>query len=109
MTTHPSDPRGPLRQPPPRCPSPPPTRADYPTEGHPRLRAVVWALGLLCGGLTLILLFFAMIGVINFATHPYFVVVILALGAFFVVVMLTYDRSERRGNTRWHDRERRGF
>ena len=109
MATHPSDPRGPLRSPPPRRPSSPPTGADYPTEGHPRLRAVIWAAAILCGGFTVILLFFAMIGVIDFTTAPQLGVIIIAMGVFFLVVMLTYDRSARRGNTRWADRERRGF
>jgi len=109
MATHPSDPRGPLRPPPPRRPSSPPARADFPTEGHPRLRAVIWAAAILCGGFAVILLFFAMIGVINFTTAPQLGVVIVAMGLFVLFVMVTYARSARRGNTRWHDRERRGF
>jgi hypothetical protein len=28
---------------------------------------------------------------------------------FFFATMISYARSERTGNTRWHDRERRGF
>jgi hypothetical protein len=71
--------------------------------------AVVWAAAVLCGGLTLILLFFAAIGVINFVTALHLAVIMIAIAAFFLVVMLTYDRSERRGSTRWHDREWRGF
>jgi hypothetical protein len=109
MTSPSSDPRGPLRPPPRRRPAGPPTRADYPTEGHPRLRAVVWAAALLCGGLTLILFFFAAIGVVNFTTAPHLAVIGIAMALFSLATMVSYSRSERRGNTRWHDRERRGF
>jgi fatty acid desaturase len=118
MATDPSDFRGRLRRPaedeavdrpvaePPREP---PARADYPTEGHPVLRAVIWTAAILCGGLLVVLLFFATIGAVDFYDAPWLGILAIAMAVFFIVTLAAYERSERAGNTRWADRERRGF
>jgi hypothetical protein len=108
MTTQQSDPRGPSRPAPPKRPSKA-GRATYPTAGFPRARAVIWGASLLAGGLSAIIIFFFLIGVIDLSQHPFLGVIAAALALFFGVTMWSYARSERRGNTRWADRERRGF
>ena len=85
------------------------TRRSYPTSGHPRSRAVIWGAALLAGGFSLILIFFWAIGVIDLYEHAFLGVLALAFAVFFGVTIWSYSRSERRGNSRWADRERRGF
>ena len=87
----------------------PPARATYSTSGYPRARAVTWATALLSGGLGGIVIFFIAIGVIDLSLHPFLAVVALALAGFFGVTIWRFARSERKGNSRWSDRERRGF
>ena len=67
---------------------------------------MVWAATLLCGGLVLVLVFFATIGVIDFSQAPVLGIVALAMVIFFIVSMWTFSRS---GDRRLADRERRGF
>jgi fatty acid desaturase len=90
-------------------PRQPPRRADYPTEGRPVLRAVIWTTAILCGGLLVVLLFFTMIGAVDFSDAPWLGVLAIAMAVFFIGTLAAYARSERAGNTRWADRERRGF
>ena len=71
-----------------------------------RVRGVIWTAALLCGGLVLVLVFFATIGVIDFSEAPVLGFIALAMGLFFVVTMWTTSRS---GDRRLSDRERRGF
>jgi fatty acid desaturase len=105
MTTGQSDPRGPVRP----APTTRPRRATYPTSGYPRTRAVIWSAALIAGGAALIVTFFFLIGVIDVVQFPYLALIALALALFFGVTMFSFNRSERRGNSRWADRERRGF
>ncbi len=67
---------------------------------------MVWTAALLCGGLVLVLLFFATIGVIDFSQAPVLGLAALAMVIFFIVIMWTFSRS---GDRRLADRERRGF
>ena len=87
----------------------PPARATYSTSGFPRARAVIWSAALLSGGLGAIVIFFIAIGVIDLSLHPFLAVVAVVLAAFFGVTIWRFARSERKGNSRWADRERRGF
>lgn len=105
MTTEESNARGATGRP----AAKPPARATYPISGHPRARAVVWGAALLSGGLASIVIFFFAIGVIDLSLHPFLGVVGLVLAAFFGVTIWRFARSERQGNSRWADRERRGF
>lgn len=105
MTTPQSDRRRPVRR---ASPGRPP-RASYPTAGHPRVRAAIWIAAVLCGGLVLVLLFFSTIGVVDFYDAPVLGIVAIAMALFFAVTMWSYARSTRGGNSRWADRERRGF
>lgn len=107
MTTQQSNQRG--SRPAPSKPPSRAARASYPTSGYPRLRAAIWVAALLCGGLLLVLLFFSTIGVVDFFDAPVLGVVAIGMAVFFGVTMWTYSRSARRGNSRWADRERRGF
>jgi hypothetical protein len=118
MATDPSDFRGRLQRPaeekavdrpvaePPRKP---PAGADYPTEGYPVLRAVIWTAATLCGGLLVVLLFFTIIGAVDFYDAPWLGILAIAMAVFFIGTVVAYGRSRRAGNTRWADRERRGF
>ncbi len=102
MTTPQSDPRGPSRP-------APPERAARPStfrSGYPRVRAAVWISALLCGGLVLVLVFFATIGVVDFSAAPAVGIAALAMALFFILTMWNFSRS---GNGRSADRERRGF
>ncbi len=108
MTTQQSDPRG-SAQPTVAGPQPAVSRRSYPTSGYPRARAFVWGASLLAGGLGAIVLFFIAIGVIDLYQHSYLGVVGAVLVLFFGATMWSFARSERRGNSRWADRERRGF
>lgn len=108
MTTQQSDPRG-SAPPPAAGPQPGISRRSYPTSGYPRARAVVWGAALLAGGLGGIVLFFIAIGVIDLSLHPYLGIAGVVLVLFFGATMWSFARSERRGNSRWADRERRGF
>ena len=105
MTTQESSARGARGRP----AAKPSARATYPTSGYPRTRAVVWGSALLSGGLGAIVIFFFAIGVIDLSLHPFLGVVALVLAAFFGVTIWRFARSERKGNSRWADRERRGF
>ncbi|CAA9482364.1 MAG: hypothetical protein AVDCRST_MAG45-244 [uncultured Solirubrobacterales bacterium] len=67
---------------------------------------MIWTGALLCGGLVLVLIFFATIGVIDFSQAPALGVVALAMAIFFIVTMWAFSRS---GDRRLGDRERRGF
>ena len=102
MTTQQPDPRQPARQ-----GSAAPAPGSQPSEPrYRRARGVIWTLALLCGGLVLVLLFFATIGVIDFSEAPVLGFTALGMGLFFLVTMWTSSRS---GERRLADRERRGF
>ena len=105
MTTGQSDPRGPMRP----MPTTRPRRATYDTSGYPRARAVIWTAALIAGGGALIVTFFFAIGVIDLVQFPFLGLIALVLALFFGITMYAFNRSERRGNSRWADRERRGF
>ena len=94
------------QQPGSRRPSRPASQVPALKPGHPRVRAVVWTLALLAGGLVLVLLFFATIGVIDFSQAPVLGFAALAMAIYFIVIMWTFSRS---GDRRLADRERRGF
>lgn len=102
MTTEQPSPRQPGRQ----RPGGPAPGPPAPEPRYRRVRGVIWTLALLCGGLVLILLFFATIGVIDFSEAPVLGFTALAMGLFFLVTMWTSSRS---GERRLGDRERRGF
>ncbi len=102
MTTPQSDPRGRSRPAPPRRPARPTTFGS----GYPRVRAAVWISALFCGGLVLVLVFFATIGVVDFSEAPAVGIVALVMALFFIVTMWSFSRS---GSGRSADRERRGF
>jgi fatty acid desaturase len=105
MTTRPPEPTRPVS--PARTSRPP--RNRYFTGGWPRTRAAIWAAALLSGGLGLILIFFWAIGVIDLYEFPYLGAIALGLSLFFALTIWTFSRSEKRANSRWADRERRGF
>ena len=118
MATDPSDFRGRLERrseeeardtPVAEPPRKPPKRAEYPTEGHPVIRAAVWVVAIACGGLLIVLLFFSVIGAVDFYDAPWLGILAIAMAVFFLGTLVAYARSERAGNTRWADRERRGF
>ena len=108
MTTQHSDPRG-SAPPPAAGPQQDVSRRSYPTSGYPRARAAIWGASLLAGGLGGIVIFFIAIGVIDLSLHPYLGIVGVLMVLFFGATMWSFARSERRGNSRWADRERRGF
>jgi hypothetical protein len=70
---------------------------------------VIWSAALIAGGAALIVIFFFAIGVIDLVQFPFLGVIALGLSLFFGLTIWSFARSERRGNSRWADRERRGF
>jgi hypothetical protein len=96
MASEPSTPRGPS----------PPRR---PPRAYARVRGGIWVAATLCGGLVLVLLFFATIGVIDFYEAPVLGIVALGMTLFWLVTMWTAARARRGTTARSHDRERRGF
>ena len=75
--------------------------------GRPRLRAFLWVSAVLLGALGLVVLAYAVIaGASVFYALAAFVVALLAV-AYMILVLLSFERSKQ--NTRWYDRERRGF
>jgi hypothetical protein len=89
----------------PRGPSPP----RRPPREYPRLWGVIWVAAVLCGGLVLVLLFFATIGVVDFSEAPVLGLVALGMTLFWLVTMGMAARARRGTTARSHDRERRGF
>ena len=89
MTTPHSDPGGPSRPAPPKRPARPSTFRS----GYPRVRAAVWLSALVCGGLVLVLVFFATIGVVDFSEAPVVGIAALAMALFFIVTMWGFSRS----------------
>lgn len=70
----------------------------------------MWSAAMLCGGLVLVLVFFMVVGVSDVAaTAPLAAVLALAATVFWLATMAFFGRSRTHGNTRWFDRERRGF
>jgi 4-amino-4-deoxy-L-arabinose transferase-like glycosyltransferase len=63
----------------------------------------------LCGGLVIVLVFFATIGVIDFSDAPVLGIIALAMTIFWLVTMFTAARMTREDGRRVRDRERRGF
>ncbi len=102
MTTPQSDPRGPSRP----ASAKRSARPSTSRSGYPRVRAAVWISALVCGGLVLVLVFFATIGVVDFSEAPVVGIAALAMALFFIVTMWGFSRS---GDGRSADRERRGF
>ena len=89
--------------------SPQPRRSPSGRREYPRLRAVLWISALVLGGLGLIVLAYSLISGANLF-YALAAVVLAGLAVVYMVVVLTsFERSERTGNSRWSDRERRGF
>jgi peptidoglycan/LPS O-acetylase OafA/YrhL len=78
-------------------------------EPRPWIRLIIWVSALVLGGLGVVVLIYSIIGSANFASG--FAAIVLAVAAivYMVVVTVSYARSSRVGNSRWYDRERRGF
>jgi peptidoglycan/LPS O-acetylase OafA/YrhL len=75
--------------------------------GRPRLRAFLWVSAVLLGGLGLVVLAYALIAGANlFYAFAAFIIALLAV-AYMILVLLSFERSKQ--NSRWYDRERRGF
>lgn len=103
-----SDPGGPSGS----TPVPPPRRRardSLPGGRHPRVLGVLWTGAVLCGGLVLVLVFFATIGVIDFSSAPALGIIVLAMTVFWLVTMFVAGRATRDDAQRLRDRERRGF
>jgi len=76
---------------------------------RPWLRALVWVSALLLGGLGVVVLIYSLIGGASFFSAFAAIVLALAAVVYMVIVAVRFSRSERAGNSRWYDRERRGF
>jgi hypothetical protein len=76
---------------------------------HPTLAAVLWTVGVACGGAVFVLLFFATFGVVSFYRQPGLGIATLVMTIVFALAMWSYARSERMRHMRARDRERRGF
>jgi hypothetical protein len=90
----------------------PPTSSARPRRArreHPRLRGFIWTVAALCGGLVLVLLFFATIGVIDFSEAPALGIVALVMTVFWIGTMVILARLGTSNASRARDRERRGF
>jgi hypothetical protein len=80
-----------------------------PGAGHPRLLGAIWVAAVLCGGLVIVLVFFATIGVIDFSDAPVLGFIAAAMAIFWLVTMFTAGRAAKDDAQRLRDRERRGF
>ena len=78
-------------------------------DPRPWLRALVWVSALLLGGLGVVVLIYSLIGGASFFSAFAAVALALAAVVYMVIVTVRFSRSERAGNSRWYDRERRGF
>ena len=76
---------------------------------RPWLRSTIWVSALLLGGLGIVVLIYSLIGGASLTSGLAAIAVSLAAFLFMVVVLVRFQRSERAGNSRWYDRERRGF
>ncbi len=74
-----------------------------------RLRGVLWVSALLLGGLGLIVLAYSLVAGVSLV----YTLAAVAFGlfgvAYMIAVLLAFERSPQAGNSRWYDRERRGF
>jgi len=74
--------------------------------GKPRLRAFLWVSAVLLGGLGLVVLAYTLIAGENiFSALAAFVIALLAV-AYMILVLRSFGSNQ---NSRWYDRERRGF
>jgi hypothetical protein len=73
------------------------------------LRAVVWVSAVLLGGLGVVVLIYSLIGGASLASGIVAIGLAVAAVTYMVLVAVRFSRSERVGNSRWYDRERRGF
>jgi O-antigen/teichoic acid export membrane protein len=76
---------------------------------RPWLRGLVWLSALLLGGLGIVVLIYSLIGGASFASAVTAIALALAAFVYMVIVLVRFQHSERTGNGRWYDRERRGF
>jgi hypothetical protein len=73
---------------------------------RPRLRAFLWVSAVLLGGLGLVVLAYTLIAGENiFYAFAAFVIALLAV-AYMIFVLRSFGSNQ---NSRWYDRERRGF
>ena len=61
------------------------------------------------GGLGVVVLIYSVIGGASVASGVVAIALAVAAIVYMVVVTVRFSRSERVGNSRWYDRERRGF
>jgi hypothetical protein len=73
------------------------------------LRVVVWATAVLCGGLAFVMVVFSLVAGVDFTSAPLATLLAILFAAYFAVTLRSFARSEEIGNSRWSDRERRGF
>ena len=78
-------------------------------NARPWLRGLVWVSAILLGGLGVVVLIYSLIGGASFASALTAILLALAAFVYMVIVLVRFQRSERTGNSRWYDRERRGF
>jgi Sigma-70, region 4 len=76
---------------------------------HSRLRLVIWATAVLCGGLAFVMVVFSLVAGVDFTSAPLATLLAILFAAYFAVTLRSFARSEEIGNSRWSDRERRGF
>ena len=76
---------------------------------RPRLRVVVWATAVLCGGLAFVMVVFSLVAGVDFTSAPLAALLAIVFTAYFAFTLRRFARSEQVGNSRWRDRERRGF
>jgi hypothetical protein len=94
----------------PTPPHPGPERPEAPSRSdHPRVESVVWAVGILCGGLVLLLVALATMGAVDFSGQPVLGLTTLVLALLWLLAMAIGSRAGRRLGFRRADRERRGF
>ena len=72
-------------------------------------RAVVWVSAILLGSLGLIVLVYSALAGVSLVYGFLAIGLSVAAFLFMVLVLVRFERSPGTGNTRWSDRERRGF
>ena len=73
---------------------------------RPRLRAFLWVSAVLLGGLGLVVLAYTLIAGENIFYGLAAFVMALAAVAYMILVLRSFGSNQ---NSRWYDRERRGF
>jgi hypothetical protein len=73
------------------------------------VRAFLWVSALLLGGIGLVVLAYTLIAGANLLYALAAVVLALLAVAYMILIVVNFERSRETGNTRWYDRERRGF